>query len=61
MDPIICASLILFATIENKDLNIDDVQLRVEHALKGREASGNLDYAVLVFHVRCANLDYNTY
>ncbi|CAL8471694.1 g11236 [Coccomyxa elongata] len=26
MDPIICASLILFAIIENKDLNIDNIQ-----------------------------------
>ncbi len=50
MDPIICTSLILFATIE--ELDIKNVQLRVEHALKGRGASGNLDYAILLLMVR---------
>lgn len=50
MDPIISTSVILFAAIE--DLPIDLVQLRTNAALKGREASGNVDYAVMIAGVR---------
>ena len=50
MDAILSTSLILFAIIE--DLRIKDIKLRVKEPVAGREASGSLDYAIMVLMVR---------